>query len=78
MVVDRRTAFVGGLDIAWCRWDCGAHPVTDPARRLFPQGADSYNGDVSDFAPPPVSEWRPDRWDRTKHARMGWHDVHAA
>lgn len=36
----RSTAFIGGLDIAWGRWDNGAHLVADPGRRYFRAGVD--------------------------------------
>lgn len=74
--VDRRVAFIGGLDICWGRWDAGPHPVADPHRVFFPRGLEMYNPALEDWDR--VTDEDTDRWDRTRFPRMSWHDVHMA
>ena len=49
-MVDRRVAFLGGLDVSFGRWDTGAHPVVDPDALWFPQNVEYYEPSVADWA----------------------------
>lgn len=73
VVVDEQTAFVGGLDLTFGRWDRPDHPVCGESA-LFP-GVDYYNPEVrepnnADLANPAI-----DVVDRAKLPRWPWHDV---
>ncbi|KAI1641239.1 phospholipase D/nuclease [Biscogniauxia mediterranea] len=76
-VVDRRIAFMGGLDLCFGRWDTNSHPIADvhPGNLdaiIFP-GQDFNNARILDFEG--VDSWDHNKLDRTKNARMGWSDV---
>ena len=76
VVVDETTAFVGGLDLTWGRFDLHAHPVTDESTSVWP-GLDYRNpvtrpDDLNSQIKAPFT----DVLQRDKHARMPWHDVH--
>ncbi|OTB06523.1 hypothetical protein M426DRAFT_318926 [Hypoxylon sp. CI-4A] len=76
-VVDRRTAFMGGLDMCFGRWDTNSHPIADAHPGdlnsiVFP-GQDFNNARVYDFEG--VDNWDHNKLDRTKSSRMGWSDV---
>jgi len=75
VVVDRETVFMGGLDLAWGRWDTCSHDLLGSPTKdhdpLFP-GVDYYNPLIKDFTKgrhytlPLVDKYQP---------RMPWHDV---
>ena len=77
VVVDRETVFMGGLDLAWGRWDTCSHDLLGAPTKdhdpLFP-GVDYYNPLIKDFTKgrhykqPLVDKYQP---------RMPWHDVAA-
>lgn len=76
-VVDRKLAFMGGLDMCFGRWDTNSHAIADahPSNLndiIFP-GQDYNNARVYDFED--VSNWENNKLDRTKHSRMGWSDI---
>ncbi|KAI8958706.1 phospholipase D/nuclease [Daldinia sp. FL1419] len=76
-VVDRRLAFMGGLDMCFGRWDTNSHPIADahPGNLdaiIFP-GQDFNNARVYDFEG--VDNWDHNKLDRTKSSRMGWSDI---
>ncbi|KAI0478475.1 phospholipase D/nuclease [Xylariaceae sp. FL0804] len=76
-IVDRHTAFMGGLDMCFGRWDTNSHPIADahPGNMngiIFP-GQDFNNARVFDFEG--VQKWDHNQLDRAKASRMGWSDV---
>ncbi|OQR98782.1 phospholipase D, Pi-PXTM-PLD [Achlya hypogyna] len=76
--VDTTTAFVGGLDLAFGRFDTPEHVLSDPGPpecQRWP-GKDYSNPIIKDF----VRVDRPfeDLVDREAVPRMPWHDVHCS
>ncbi|KAI1319331.1 phospholipase D/nuclease [Xylariaceae sp. FL0255] len=76
-IIDRRIAFMGGLDLCFGRWDTNSHPIADahPAdvnALLFP-GQDFNNARVFDFEG--VEHPDHNKLDRAKYSRMGWSDI---
>ncbi|KAH6659345.1 hypothetical protein BKA67DRAFT_652577 [Truncatella angustata] len=76
-LVDRKIAFMGGLDMCFGRWDTNSHPIADahPGNldaTVFP-GQDYNNARVFDFEG--VDNWNHNQLDRTKNSRMGWSDI---
>ncbi|TAQ91229.1 hypothetical protein B7494_g439 [Chlorociboria aeruginascens] len=76
-LVDRKLAFMGGLDLCFGRWDPNSHPLADThpgdlEEILYP-GQDFNNARVSDFED--VAKWQNNTLDRTKSGRMGWSDL---
>ncbi|KAI0010017.1 phospholipase D/nuclease [Xylariaceae sp. FL0662B] len=76
-IVDRRIAFMGGLDMCFGRWDTNSHPIADahPGNLdaiIYP-GQDYNNARVYDFEG--LDNWNHNQLDRTKSSRMGWSDV---
>ncbi|KAF9565693.1 phospholipase D [Agrocybe pediades] len=76
-VIDQTIAFMGGLDLCFGRWDTPQHVLTDdPGDTDKPEiwpGKDYSNPRLSDFYN--LSKPEEDMYDRTKVARMPWHDV---
>jgi len=77
VVVDRRIAFIGGLDLCFGRYDTHSHQLADNARiskhvEVWP-GQDYSNPRILDFAD--VKHWMKPLIDRKEFARMPWHDV---
>lgn len=76
LLVDRKLAFMGGLDMCFGRWDTNDHPIADahPSsldKIVFP-GQDYNNARIYDFQD--VTHWEANKLDRTKSSRMGWSD----
>ncbi|KAI4128680.1 MAG: hypothetical protein LQ338_002626 [Usnochroma carphineum] len=76
-IVDGKTAFMGGLDLCYGRWDLNQHPIADchPSNiddTVFP-GQEYNNARVLDFQD--VSHWQNNKLDRTVNSRMGWSDI---
>jgi phospholipase D1/2 len=76
-LIDGKTAFMGGLDLCYGRWDTHNHPIADahPAdikETVFP-GQDYNNGRILDFQD--VVHWENNQLDRQSSSRMGWSDV---
>ncbi|KAL8853926.1 MAG: hypothetical protein Q9221_001234 [Calogaya cf. arnoldii] len=76
-IVDGRTAFMGGLDLCYGRWDLNQHPIADchPSNldnTVFP-GQEYNNARVLDFQD--VSHWQNNKLDRKTNSRMGWSDI---
>ena len=76
-LIDGRTAFMGGLDMCFGRWDTNQHALTDVHPEnlneiVFP-GQDYNNARVLDFQD--VSNWEKNQLDRKNSSRMGWSDV---
>ena len=77
VIIDQITAYVGGLDLCWGRWDTHEHPIVEesnPDEKYFWPGIDYSNGRINDFNK--VKEYLIENVDRTKKPRMPWHDVH--
>ncbi|KAJ3333812.1 hypothetical protein HDU93_008370 [Gonapodya sp. JEL0774] len=76
-VVDKRIAFMGGLDACFGRWDTHTHPIADaspaqPDGIIYP-GQDYNNARVFDFEG--VDKWEHNKLDRNVYSRIGWTDV---
>lgn len=76
-LVDGRTAFMGGLDLCYGRWDTNDHPIADchPSdlnNIVFP-GQDFNNARIMDFQD--VPHWENNKLSRKDSSRMGWSDV---
>lgn len=76
-IVDGKTAFMGGLDLCYGRWDLNQHPIADchPSNlddTVFP-GQEYNNARVLDFQD--VSHWQNNKLDRRVSSRMGWSDI---
>ncbi|CAG8925328.1 unnamed protein product [Penicillium salamii] len=76
-LIDGRTAFMGGLDMCFGRWDTNQHPLSDlhPSdmnQTVFP-GQDYNNSRVLDFED--VVHWEKNQLDRKSMSRMGWSDI---
>ena len=77
-LIDGRTAFMGGLDLCFGRWDLNQHPIADchPGNLddiVFP-GQDWNNARIADFQD--VAHWDAHNvLDRKTSSRMGWSDI---
>ncbi|KAI9891515.1 MAG: Phospholipase D1 [Vezdaea aestivalis] len=86
-IVDHTVAFVGGIDLCFGRWDTPQHSVTDDKLtgyeaseapkdadhcQLWP-GKDYSNPRIQDFYS--LDKPYEEMYDRTKVARMPWHDI---
>ena len=76
-LVDGKTAFMGGLDLCFGRWDTNDHPIADchPSdlnNIVFP-GQDFNNARIMDFQD--VQVWENNKLPRKDSSRMGWSDV---
>ena len=76
-LVDGRTAFMGGLDLCYGRWDTNQHAIADAhpgdLNKIVFVGQDYNNSRIMDFQD--VVHWQDNKLDRTKNSRMGWTDV---
>jgi len=72
--VDQAIAFVGGIDLAFGRFDDNNHDLEDRNGRW--PGKDFYNVRIKDFIK--LEEPDVDLLDREKDSRMPWHDIHCA
>lgn len=77
MVIDYAVAFIGGLDMCFGRWDTHDHPLSDvhptEVRDEVWPGQDFNNNRIMDFQS--VEDWAANQLDKTRYARMPWHDV---
>lgn len=72
VIIDRSCVMMGGLDIAWGRWDTNSHDLFDfYGGRNFP-GVDYYNAFTKDFLS--GKEYQKSLIAKDK-PRMPWHDV---
>lgn len=76
-LIDGKTAFMGGLDLCYGRWDTNQHPIADchPSNLddiVFP-GQDYNNARIMDFQD--VPRWESNKLQRKESSRMGWSDV---
>ncbi|KAL1961112.1 hypothetical protein VTO42DRAFT_3057 [Malbranchea cinnamomea] len=76
-LVDGKTAFMGGLDLCYGRWDTYQHSIADVhpgdiEQTVFP-GQDYNNARILDFQD--VVHWENNQLDRKVNSRMGWADV---
>jgi len=72
VIIDRKVAFMGGLDLCFGRWDTPKHHLFDLHGRTWP-GIDYSNPRIQDFSK--VDQWQRDQLDRNANPRMPWHDV---
>jgi len=77
IVIDYNTAFIGGLDLCFGRWDNHQHPLADVypagvAGEIWP-GQDFNNNRVMDFQS--VDDWKSNELSKAEYGRMPWHDV---
>lgn len=72
VIVDRKTVFMGGLDLCWGRFDYHEHPLfNDPQGSHFP-GIDYYNPLKRDIVK--ASDYEKSMIELS-YPRMPWHDV---
>jgi phosphatidylserine/phosphatidylglycerophosphate/cardiolipin synthase-like enzyme/Ca2+-binding EF-hand superfamily protein len=79
VIVDQVVGFVGGLDLAWGRYDTHEHTIVDNNHlKLIWPGNDLYNGEVtrSVSCKSKLDSFR-DTFDRDVYPRMPWHDIHS-
>ena len=77
VIIDQITAYVGGLDLCWGRWDIHEHPLVEESnndQRYYWPGIDYANNRINDFSN--VKEYLKENVDRKQKPRMPWHDVH--
>jgi phosphatidylserine/phosphatidylglycerophosphate/cardiolipin synthase-like enzyme len=74
VVVDEETAFVGGVDLCYGRYEDSDYKLTDPDAALYP-GRDYTHINMIGEHNGPSKEGLVDR--KTQH-RMPWHDIHMA
>lgn len=77
IVIDFETAFIGGLDMCFGRWDSQMHALADVhpegvAHEVWP-GQDFNNNRVKDFQN--VKDWKNNELSKAEFGRMPWHDV---
>ena len=76
VIIDQKTAFIGGLDLCWGRYDTHDHPIAEPENLdgvySFP-GIDYSNARIIDFFN--VPNYLKESVERI-YPRMPWHDVH--
>ena len=74
VVIDHMTAFLGGLDLCFGRWDTNEHLLFDPSPNgdIWP-GIDYSNCRIQDFTN--VEDFSREYIDRDSVPRMPWHDV---
>ncbi|CAK3806272.1 Phospholipase D1 [Lecanosticta acicola] len=76
-LVDGHTAFMGGLDLCYGRWDTNQHSIADvhpsDLRSIVFPGQDYNNARIMDFQD--VQHWGNNKLDRRYNSRMGWSDV---
>lgn len=72
--VDQSIAFIGGLDLAYGRYDDCKHELWDCSGTVW-RGKDYYNAREKDFENLGLDPYS-DSVDRSTVPRMPWHDVH--
>ncbi|ROT41909.1 phospholipase D p1 [Sodiomyces alkalinus F11] len=77
IVIDYATAFIGGLDLCFGRWDTSTHALADVHPRgvhneVWP-GQDFNNNRIMDFKN--VNDWKQNELTKSLYGRMPWHDV---
>ena len=77
IVIDYETAFIGGLDLCFGRWDNHQHGLSDMhpeavANEVWP-GQDFNNNRMMDFKN--VQDWKQNELSKADAGRMPWHDV---
>ncbi|OAA68280.1 phospholipase [Niveomyces insectorum RCEF 264] len=77
LVIDYATAFVGGLDLCFGRWDTPTHALADVhpegvTNEIWP-GQDFNNNRIMDFQN--VQDWKQNELSKAEFGRMPWHDV---
>jgi len=77
IVIDYETAFIGGLDLCFGRWDDNQHALSDMhpegVRNEVWPGQDFNNNRVMDFKN--VQDWKQNELNKEDSGRMPWHDV---
>ena len=71
-IVDLDVAYVGGIDLAFGRYDTTEHPIKDDKGRFVP-GKDLYNPRIA--ALESLDEPEVDLFNRHRCPRMPWHDI---
>lgn len=74
LIIDQVIAFIGGIDLAFGRFDTRDHPIADQESKLFP-GKDFYNPRIQGFSELEEPHTTFSTIDRECHPRMPWHDV---
>lgn len=75
VIVDQSIALVGGIDLAFGRYDTVHHPLMDQDGTTWP-GKDFYNPRVAKMKDLADFETDPANLERAICSRMPWHDIH--
>lgn len=71
--IDQTTAFFGGLDLCFGRWDTNSHSLSDESEPYIWNGIDYSNVRVKDFIN--VEDYENTPIERSSVPRMPWHDI---
>lgn len=71
VIVDQRVALMGGLDLAYGRFDNSDHSISSNSKEMYP-GIEYNNNRIKDFNE--VQKYQKDALPRDK-PRLPWHDV---
>lgn len=77
VIIDEKTAFLGGLDLCYGRWDTNEHRLVDPLG-LFHPYMDYSNARIADYTADQISSKEKimeDVLNREKQHRLPWHDI---
>ena len=87
-LVDHMVAFIGGIDLCFGRWDTPQHSVVDDKLTGFEQSDEPKDADHcqlwpgKDYSNPREQDFHDldkpyeEMYNRTRIARMPWHDIH--
>ena len=71
-IIDQQIAYIGGIDLAFGRFDTHAHPIKDACCQIVP-GKDFYNPRIAGLEK--LDKPYADLINRSHQPRMPWHDI---